>query len=67
MEMLGYMGSVFLLTLGHNDQSPTDSEDVVIPPDKNAEYTHIYYTITAAPNNSIRSFSKRICDAQGRL
>ena len=67
MEMLGYMGSVFLLTLGHNDQSPTDSEDVVIPPDKNAEYTYIYYTIIAAPNNSIRSFSKRICDAQGRL
>lgn len=60
------MGSVFLLILGHNDQSPTDS-DVVIPPDKNEEYTHIYYTITAAPNNSIRSFSKRICDAQGRL
>ena len=114
MEMLGYMGSVFLLTLGHKDQSPTDSEDVVILPDKNAGYTQIYYTITAAaakllqscptlcdprdgslpgspipgilqarvlewgaialsdtitagPNNSIRSFSKRICDAQGRL
>lgn len=47
MEMLGYMGSLFL-TLGHKDQSPTDSEDV-IPTDKNAEYTQIYYTITAAP------------------
>ena len=112
--MLGYMGSVFLLTLGHKDQSSTDSEDVVILPDKNAGYTQIYYTITAAaaksiqscptlcdprdgsppgspipgilqarvlewgaiafsntitaaPNNSIGSFSKRICDAQGRL
>ena len=59
--MLGYMGSVFLLTLGHKDQSPTDSEDVVIPPDKNVGYTQIYYTITAAAAKLLQS-CPTLCD-----
>ena len=55
------MGSVFLLTLGHKDQSSTDSEDVVILPDKNAGYTQIYYTITAAAAKSLQS-CPTLCD-----
>ena len=55
------MGSVFLLTPGHKDQSPTDSEDVVIPPDKNVGYTQIYYTITAAAAKLLQS-CPTLCD-----